>query len=153
MSTFIRLRPLIKHQPDCTSCRNNLYAIIPHLTLGVCVGPHRTAAVSRGHRHSCPLALVNTSTENQHKSFKPLKLKSISQGTKESFLRICNKAMKRFIRLKSKHCYLFKSNPIQKGQKALYSYLLPFLYPEQCKLHFLPGAPRTGPGVTEDPKP
>lgn len=115
------------------------------MTVGVFVGPRSTAAVSLGHIHSCPPSLVDTSTKSQHKSFKLLKLENLSQETKENFLRICNKTLRRVLGLKPTHCYLFKSNPIQMSQKALCSYLLPLLCPAQYKLCSLPGGLRTDP--------
>lgn len=91
------------------------------------------------HLHSwTPQQRINT-------SFKLLKLENLSQETKENFLRICNKTLRRVLGLKPTHCYLFKSNPIQMGQKALCSYLLPLLCPAQYKLRSLPGGLRAGP--------
>lgn len=81
------------------------------------------------------------------KSFNPLKLESLSQSTKESFLGICNKTMRRFVRLKFTHWYLLKPNPIQMGEKAPCSYP-PISMPSTTRAALLTW--RTDSWVTED---
>lgn len=68
--------------------------------------------------HSYTSSLPDTSADSQHKSCKLPRPKSLSQDTKESFLRICNKALRRFTGLTTTRCYLFKPNPTYMGQKA-----------------------------------